>query len=323
MSGLNFGFSILSSLGDPEVRWLAEKAVCCIISPRARELVTGYFLELVCFVCGYLSHPIIRLALDIHPMARSLGVVEEICIQNFCLKGQDVRREWIYSYLLSLAGEHTKVEITNQILNDFIPSFLGGKNGDDRTRIPIPLSRDSPDGLALADILRILSSSDLRVTFALANTSTNDETAGTEDEVAAVRERTAKFNRALLKEYISKNVVPLLISLRGALQEKNSALQKDIFECLCRILFEWKDELEEMVHDAHLVGLLKRSDLMTQSLETLKFEDILGKKSGNRTALGRSSCGVPMSSIPSVIPCSLRRGSISESVLLVSGRGTP
>lgn len=261
-------YHFLSALGDPDdhVRELAEQGVSSVLKPRVRDLVFTNFVELVCFSTGFYTHPTIKCALDVHPICSDMCDSKTLCVQNFNMSSNEYRRYQTYSAILSMASDQSKHLLTLKILSNFLAPFINSRNEmrADQT-FPLPVDKSEPAGLALSDILRVLSCAELKLSFAQAQSRTNrdgtDEQPLGEDTEAdkAEREVKAKEDRHITKEFLKQAVLPVLLSLRKGLQEAKSALQRDIYDCIASLLFEYRSELDDFVVDQHLMHLLKRS----------------------------------------------------------------
>lgn len=175
-----------------------------------KDLLNTYFLEMVCFLNGFEDHPSVPLALDIHPIAAELCDVTGLCVESFKMSADNIRRYRIYSALLSFATDSQRHEVTKRLLNDFLQAFLPSRqNVGGGPPLDTPLSRSSGGGRAMSDVLTVLASSDLKLTFASATPSEKaglvSDTIGEED-VLLQKEQRARFNRAILKQYLSKSV---------------------------------------------------------------------------------------------------------------------
>eukprot|EP01054_Gregarina_sp_Poly1_P007237 Gregarina_sp_Poly_1__7236@NODE_397_length_8931_cov_96_456792_g325_i0_p1_GENE_NODE_397_length_8931_cov_96_456792_g325_i0NODE_397_length_8931_cov_96_456792_g325_i0_p1_ORF_typecomplete_len1060_score164_12Cnd1/PF12717_7/3_2e03Cnd1/PF12717_7/32Cnd1/PF12717_7/4_7e02Cnd1/PF12717_7/18Cnd1/PF12717_7/1_8e15Drf_GBD/PF06371_13/2_1e02Drf_GBD/PF06371_13/3_6e03Drf_GBD/PF06371_13/3_4_NODE_397_length_8931_cov_96_456792_g325_i013724551 len=340
-------YHFLSALSDPEpdVSNLAKQGVLSVLKPRVRDLFFMNLVEMVCFLTGFFTHPEVKCALDFHPICAEVCDPTVSCIGLFNLNHNEPRRMQTYAAMLAMANDHTKHLLTLKVLSSFLGPFIGSpKTRLDLSAAPIPVDRSSPAGLALSDILRILSSSDFKLSYTLSQSKSNREV--TEDLAAATedldsekidREGKAKEDRHITKEFLKQAVMPVLVSLRKSLREANSALQKDVYECMACLMFDFRNELEDIVGDQHLVHLLRRSyHESTQSTlceeETGKLEEYffnasvrskysrkpLAATSGSNTYSRRSSVIIQSNSPNTIIPIRSVTPAVPDSTISVS-----
>eukprot|EP01053_Blabericola_migrator_P001948 Blabericola_migrator_1__1947@NODE_152_length_12797_cov_95_608720_g133_i0_p4_GENE_NODE_152_length_12797_cov_95_608720_g133_i0NODE_152_length_12797_cov_95_608720_g133_i0_p4_ORF_typecomplete_len307_score74_85DUF3683/PF12447_8/0_092_NODE_152_length_12797_cov_95_608720_g133_i01179212712 len=234
-------------------------------------------LEMVCFTTGFFTHPEIKCALDVHPICAEMCDATAVCVKTFDMSQNESRRLATYSAMLGTAGDHSKHLVTLKILSSFLAPF-GNTRGAIRTaenQIEFPVDRSSPSGLAMSDVLRLLSCAEFKLTFTQSQTRTNKEATedlveGGEENEKLEREGKAKEDRQITKEFLKQAVLPNLQSLRKVSQTAKSALQKDIYECIARLLYDYRSELDDMIGDPHLIRLLKRS---YEDVQTREDED--------------------------------------------------
>ncbi|EZG78631.1 non-SMC mitotic condensation complex subunit 1 [Gregarina niphandrodes] len=252
---------LLFALGDPcpQVSGLALDLTQTILLPRVRDLLLVYFVETVCFMTGYYTHPKeeIKPFDSIHPLQRdvlSVAKMREVNISRFVC-GRP-RRMIVYASLLALSQEQSKHLLTSKCVQDFIQPLI------DQGHDSLPADDEStPCGQALSDILAVLASSDMKLIFRAA------PLLGTEDNDAATEASKTKYEKQLMIGYMTQTVVPVLANLYKALRHKNSALQKNVVSTLADLLAEFHSELDDIVEDKGLRRILQRKLDSTQTVD--------------------------------------------------------
>jgi len=126
-----------------------------------------------------------------------------------------------------------------------------------RGRVRLPQRLQGPGGQTLSDILILLACKEMRVCFSSKLASqAGEEEVPTQGAVADPGVETARGALSgMLRKVICENVAPVLVQLKRVMEAERSTFIGPLQHCLCEILFEFKEELADVLGgDKELAG---------------------------------------------------------------------
>eukprot|EP00388_Colpodella_angusta_P006039 GDKJ01018201.1.p1 GENE.GDKJ01018201.1~~GDKJ01018201.1.p1 ORF type:complete len:1695 (-),score=502.01 GDKJ01018201.1:66-4412(-) len=223
------------------IKHFAEVFFQKVAMAKCEKLVVHGMLEVVFFLNG-VQEPSI---------GKDIGSVGEA----FLLKNAE-KRQKIYFFLIKQLKEIEKKEVSSRIVNNFLALFVDSKDEHSRDAVlQLPKTADSSLGAALKDALSILSSKELRIgakvnSFVKKNTGStaNNDTssAGATEEDAGSSAVVADLMKAV-KSLLAQEILPVLLSLKRAMESKNCSLLKDVRDCVVELLADFRSSVHELL----------------------------------------------------------------------------
>lgn len=269
-------FRLLSCLGDPvpSIRRLAESVITHILMPRQANFIQIHVVEMICFMCSWPGHPVLK--------AATLGAAASIKKGSpFCFLSHPRRRQTVYAFFLQHMTDKDRHELSRRLVHDFLGAFVDttdeGMAQRPRRQLELPRGAEEPAGAALRDALRLLGCKQMKITFhrqrsAAARGNQDDDLEGS-SEAGGVNgplapqagapgstteaEGKAAYELNLLKRNLAYQVLPTLLSLKRVMEDARSIFLGDILQCLRALLYDYRDELSDILfHDPILAKQL-------------------------------------------------------------------
>lgn len=217
---------LVYGLSDPcdDVRYFVESVFSRILMPRNPSVFANNFLDVICALNNFTG------------LANYQGALGN---EDFSLLDSPHRRSMLYRFMLGKLPAEQRFIVCAGIVQELLAAFTEGE-----TPLPIPERTNHPVAAVLTDSLALLCGPELRVCF-----RHNKQGEEEEMEEDAVKQRAVL---SVLKQNITDHVVPILLALRTKLQNGNSPFLRDVTICLREILKDFKENIEEVVHDSLL-----------------------------------------------------------------------
>ncbi|CAL9074433.1 unnamed protein product [Musa textilis] len=230
--GVLFLRFLLSLVDESEkIRHLADFLFGNILKAKAPLLAYNSFIEAIFFLNDCSAH-------SAH--AESQGGLHARS-RLFSIRGNDTKsrsqRMHIYvSLLKQMAPEHllaTSAKLCAEILAAASDGLL---NIDDVAGLSV-----------LQDALEILACKELRIHPSRGSDSSEIDDDGCESAGSAVHAARGRVVTQVAKKNLIQIAVPVFIELKQLLQSKNSPLTGCLMECLCILLKDYKNEIDEIL----------------------------------------------------------------------------
>ncbi|OII76849.1 hypothetical protein cand_024240 [Cryptosporidium andersoni] len=221
------------------------------------SLIVQNFVETMCFINGWLTHPCIK-SWDIGHN-KSLGnKYYDSEILNFNCD----EKEYIYDFFINNLSDKQKFEVLCRIVHDFLALFV-----DQSNIIKLPESYQHNDGKTLKDALRLISSSSLciyhkysRKVGKISGKFDLYERLDDEGEDTNLGDSSGNCNiilKELIQASLAIDIIPTLLSLKHLMKQSCSLFIKDIHKCIGELLKDYRNNLASIIQDNTLIKELE------------------------------------------------------------------
>ncbi|XP_066462719.1 condensin-2 complex subunit D3 isoform X3 [Eleutherodactylus coqui] len=211
---------------DPDIAKLGEFCLVHLLLKRNPVMFSQHFIECIFHFTSYEKHEKYKTFLQTERERR-----------RFSLKGKGnvEKRMKIYKFLLEHFTDEQRFSLTTKLSQSVLACFVDGV-------LPIDMEANE----LLSDIFQIMSSKEIKLSV-MRSKPGEDVGAGDEEEMANVVMQVAqkKLISQVQKKNFIENVVPIISSLKGLLEQQRIPAVRNLMNYLREMMQDYRDEIKD------------------------------------------------------------------------------
>ncbi|KAM5131954.1 condensin-2 complex subunit D3 [Mantella aurantiaca] len=273
-------FHFISVLVDPDqdIAKFGEFCLVHLLLKRNPVMFSQHFIECIFYFNAYEKHEKYKFSQSERERNR------------FSLKGNEnkEKRRKIYKFLLEHFTDEQRFNLTNKISQNVLAYFVDGL---------CPIDKGAND--LLSDIFEIMRCKEIKLS---AMRSKPGEDVGGDDENAmanaVIQDAQKKLISQVQKKNFIENIIPIISSLKGLLEEKHMPAVRELMHCLREMMQDYRNEIKDFfAADKQLAAEIEYDfKRYEEQLEWEKMENNLAHSMTNCAVTGSPQVSAPAGS---------------------------